>query len=73
MHQRVTAESFGPGGQLFELVLGGGCFASRVVSEVDLKGGSENNNNGQHRPKLCVLLLWWPVVVSLWSQFHSQQ
>eukprot|EP00750_Incisomonas_marina_P031399 INCI8102.1.p1 GENE.INCI8102.1~~INCI8102.1.p1 ORF type:complete len:658 (+),score=136.69 INCI8102.1:119-1975(+) len=52
MREHFSAASFGPNGQLFDLV-NCGCFASGVVSEIDLKGGSENQQPKTYRFFYC--------------------
>lgn len=52
MREHFSAASFGPNGELFDLV-NCGCFASRVVSEIDLKGGSENQQPKTYRFFYC--------------------
>ena len=52
MHEHLTEDSFGPHGELFDLVHCG-CFSSPVVSEIDLKGGSENQQPKKYRFFYC--------------------
>ena len=52
MHERLSLSSFGARQELFDL-MNCGCFDSAIITEKDLKGGSENQRPKQYKFFYC--------------------